>query len=200
MESSTGRRTTTGTTAATTPGPTTEERLVARAVAPQEADDAGLRRDLLATWVDVSEAGGAVGFVPPVDPAAVASALDHLLDRVRSGTDVLVVLQEEPSGRVVGLGVLVRGTVALTAHWRTVRRLMVRPERQGRGAGRLLLEGVHDAARDLGLEQLALTVRGGQGLEPFYERLGYVECGRMPGALRIAPGDDRDEVQMVRRL
>jgi hypothetical protein len=47
-------------------------------------------------------------------------------------------------------------------------------------------------ARDeMGLEQLRLAVRGGCGLEPFYARLGWKEIGRWPGALRLAPGDDR---------
>ncbi|MEJ5913022.1 GNAT family N-acetyltransferase [Pseudokineococcus sp. 1T1Z-3] len=189
--------------------PTKDDGLATRLVAPHEASDAGLRRDLLGTWVDVSAAGGAVGFVPPVDRTAVEAALDDLLGRVREGIDALVVLVQRRNqervdagagGRVVGMAVLARGSGALTAHWRTVLRLMVRPELQGRGAGRLLLEGVHEVARALGLEQLALTVRGGQGLEPFYERLGYVECGRQPGALRVGPGDDRDEVRLVRRL
>ena len=37
------------------------------------------------------------------------------------------------------------------------------------------------------------TVRGGTGTEKFYERLGYQQVGRIPGALRVGPGDDRDE-------
>jgi hypothetical protein len=37
-------------------------------------------------------------------------------------------------------------------------------------------------------------------LEPFYERLGYKEVGRLPGALRVGPGDDRDEIVFWRAL
>jgi len=161
-----------------------------------------LREDLLRTWVAVSEAGGSVGFVPPVDPGAVALALDGVLVRARAGTDALVVL-EEPRGdgrRAVGMAVLAAGASAITAHWRTVGRLMVAPHLQGRGVGRQLLDAVHAAARDLGLEQLSLAVRDGQGLQPFYERAGYVVVGRHPGALRVGPGDDRDEVRLVLRL
>ena len=43
---------------------------------------------------------------------------------------------------------------------------------------------------------MQLTVRGGTGTEAFYTRLGYREVGRLPGALRVAPGDDRDEIIM----
>jgi catechol-2,3-dioxygenase len=47
------------------------------------------------------------------------------------------------------------------------------------------------------VSQLHLAVRGGTGLERFYARLGWREIGRWPGALRLAPGDDRDEILMV---
>jgi ribosomal protein S11 len=49
-------------------------------------------------------------------------------------------------------------------------------------------------ARKLGLEALQVTVRGGTGREAFYQRLGYREVGRLPGALRVDAGDDRDEI------
>ncbi len=55
----------------------------------------------------------------------------------------------------------------------------------------------HIACREMGLEQLHLAARGGMGLEHFYARLGWREIGRWPGALRLAPGDDRDEILMV---
>ena len=68
------------------------------------------------------------------------------------------------------------------------------------GAGRLLLEGLHRSAVGLGLEQLMLTTRGGTGVEGFYERFGYSIVGRHPGAIRLAPGDDRDEIILIYRL
>jgi hypothetical protein len=53
------------------------------------------------------------------------------------------------------------------------------------------------ARDDMGLEQLHLAARAGMGLEEFYGRLGWREVGRWPGALRLGPGDDRDEVLML---
>ena len=49
----------------------------------------------------------------------------------------------------------------------------------------------------MGLEHLRLVLRSGENLEAFYESLGWVEVGRHPNALRLAPGDDRDEVSMM---
>ena len=51
-------------------------------------------------------------------------------------------------------------------------------------------------AREHRWEALHLTVREGNGTEEFYAGLGYQEVGRFPGALRLASGDDRDEIQM----
>jgi hypothetical protein len=50
--------------------------------------------------------------------------------------------------------------------------------------------------RQLGWAALHLTVRDGTGVERFYAAHGYREVGRLPGALRIGPGDDRDETHM----
>jgi GNAT superfamily N-acetyltransferase len=167
-------------------------------VSSAEADDPALYADLLDTWVAVVDAGGAVGFTAPADREAVARTLRGQLKRVRGGRDALGVLRHD--GRTVGMGFLVESGSPLRRHWRTVLRVMVHPELQGTGAGRLLLDGLHGVARDLGLEQLLLSVRGATGTERFYERFGYVEIGRHPAAIRLSPGDDRDEIVMLLAL
>ncbi|MGY1796713.1 GNAT family N-acetyltransferase [Geodermatophilus sp. SYSU D00525] len=160
--------------------------------------DPGLREALLACWTDVSNAGGAVGFVPPVGRDDVAPVLDALLERVAQGRERVVVLRAD--GELAGWAVLSLSVSPLRRHWATVLRVQVHPDRQGQGLGRALMTGVHDAARDLGLEMLHLTVRGGYGLEGFYQGLGYREFGRMPGAIRVAAGDDREEVHLYVEL
>jgi GNAT superfamily N-acetyltransferase len=174
------------------------QRPVFTQLSPDEAADPALSADLLDMWVAVVNAGGAVGFTAPADREAVARTLRVQLERVCSGRDALGVLQR--GERPVGMGFLVEGGSPIRRHWRTVLRVMVSPELQGVGAGRLLLEGLHDMARELGLEQLLLSVRGGTGTEGFYGRLGYTEIGRHPGSIRLAPGDDRDEIVMLRTL
>lgn len=163
-----------------------------------DAASPALREQLLDTWVAVTDAGGAVGFVAPADRDEIAGALDAPLARVLAGRDELGVLRRD--GTAVGMGFLVTHTSALRAHWRTVLRVMVHPSLQGQGAGGQLLLGLHDIARSLGLEQLHLTTRGGTGVEGFYERFGYQVVGRHPGAIRVAPGDDREEIILVLRL
>ncbi|MCA0145665.1 GNAT family N-acetyltransferase [Blastococcus sp. LR1] len=168
------------------------------AVRPVTAVDDALRAELLACWIDVTNAGGAVGFVPPVTRDDVAPVLDRLLDGVRSGRDVLCLLTDD--GRTAGFAALVGLTGPLRRHWGTVLRVQVHPSRQGEGLGRVLMEGVHEVARSRGYEFLHLTARDGTGVDAFYRRLGYREVGRVPGAIRVAPADDRDEIALVRTL
>ena len=167
-------------------------------LSPAEADDPALSAALLEMWVAVVDAGGAVGFTAPADRDAVARTLRAQLERVCAGRDALGLLRH--GERPAGMGFLVEGGSPMRRHWRTVLRVMVSPELQGIGAGRLLLKGLHDMARGLGLEQLLLSVRGGTGTEGFYARFGYTEIGRHPGSIRLAPGDDRDEIVMLLTL
>lgn len=60
------------------------------------------------------------------------------------------------------------------------------------------MDAVADAARTMeGIEAVRLGCRGGLGLEHFYAACGYKEVGRVPGAIRVAPGDDRDDITML---
>jgi GNAT superfamily N-acetyltransferase len=162
------------------------------------AVDETLRRELLALWTDVTNAGGAVGFVPPVTEDDIAPTLDDLVRRVREGRALLALLTVDD--RAAGFAVLLRAASPLRRHWATVLRVQVHPSLQGQGLGRVLMAGVHDVARADGLEFLHLGARDGTGVDAFYRRLGYREGGRMPAAIRVAAGDDRDEILLVCRL
>lgn len=162
------------------------------------AVDDVLRQELLSCWTEVTNAGGAVGFVPPVTAHDVVPLLDKLLEGVHSGRDVLALLTVD--GETAGFASLVGSLSPLRRHWGTVLRVQVHPSRQGQGLGRVLMDGVHRIARGRGWEFLHLTARSGTGVDAFYRLLGYEEVGRLPGAIRVAPGDDRDEIVMACRL
>lgn len=153
---------------------------------------------MLDLWVAVTDAGGSVGFAAPADRDAIARSLDAELDLVRRGHHLLAVVYD--GNEVVAMGFLWGRGNPLFAHWRTVMRLMVHPEVQGRGIGSRTLAALHDMARADGCEHLVLSVRGDEGLEPFYERHGYREIGRHVGAVRMPDGTDRDEIQFLCHL
>ncbi|WP_262850323.1 GNAT family N-acetyltransferase [Mumia quercus] len=158
-----------------------------------------LRAGLLKTWTDASNAGGAIGFVPPVSPLDVEPVLDEQLRAVEEGRMRLVVgLDGE---RVRAAGFLETNTHRLMQHWVWAKTVMVHPKAQGRGAGFALMLSLASLARSMpGIEAVRLSCRGGLGLEDFYARCGYKEVGRVPGAIRVGPHDDRDDITMLLSL
>ncbi len=159
--------------------------------------DARLRHALIDCWVDVTNAGGAAGFpFPPIDAQQAAPALDAILTNLAPNTCRLLVALAE--GEVVGWLNIRRDPFALIAHWGTLHHVQTHPRVRGRGIGVALMARARQVAREeMDLEHLHLAARGGVGLEHFYGRLGWKEIGRWPDALRLASGDDRDEILMI---
>ncbi|MGW1814303.1 N-acetyltransferase family protein [Streptomyces sp. NPDC002125] len=161
------------------------------------AFDRTLRDDITALWADVSNAGGAVGFVPPVTADEVRPELvKHLAGMVEGRTRLVVGRDED--GTVAATAFLTHNTHRLMRHWIGAYTVMVHPRHQGKGYGRDLMAATADAARDIeGIEAIRLTCRGGTGADRFYASCGYKEVGRVPGAIRVAEGDDRDDIIML---
>ena len=156
-----------------------------------------LRDGLLDLWTDVSNADGAVGFVPPVTREEIRPELVKHFAAMSEGRARLLVGHDE-RGQVAATAFLTFNTHRLMTHWLWLYTVMVHPRHQGKGYGRDLLAAAADAARTLdGIEAIRLTCRGGLGLERFYASCGYKEVGRIPGAIRVAPDDDRDDIIML---
>ncbi|PZR52414.1 GNAT family N-acetyltransferase [Xylanimonas oleitrophica] len=156
-----------------------------------------VRQALTACWVEVTNAGGAAGFpFPPVEIADVMPFLDAIIKTLNPATSRLLVAEYD--GQLAGWLNLRRDPGPLTSHWGTIHHLQARTTLQGRGLGTALMNEARRVARDeMDLEQLHLAARGGTGLEAFYTGLGWKEVGRWPNALRLAGGQDRDEVLML---
>ncbi|MCB5164549.1 GNAT family N-acetyltransferase [Streptomyces bambusae] len=160
----------------------------------------GLRRELVTCWETVTNSGGAVIAarfpMPPVSADDVGPAVDDLVDGLDPGHERMLIATVE--GTLAGWLVVRRDRHPLVAHCGVVNHVQTHPRFRGRGIGAALMHRVRDVARDeMGLERLRLSARGGLGLEDFYRKLGWVEIGRWPGVLRVAPGDDRDEILMT---
>jgi GNAT superfamily N-acetyltransferase len=151
--------------------------------------------EVVACWTDVTNAGGAVGFVPPVAMDDVLPLAERTLAAVRHGYDRMVL--GRAGGRVAALAFLVGSGFELAAHRRTVKRVMVHPDFQGRGYGLALMREVERVGRELGLQQLTLSCRGGTGNDLFYKKCGYTEFGRLPKGLRLSEDDYRDDIYMA---
>ncbi|MCS0639422.1 GNAT family N-acetyltransferase [Streptomyces sp. LP05-1] len=156
-----------------------------------------LRDGVLSLWTDVSNAGGAVGFVPPVTAEEIRPEWVRLLAAMAEGRTRLLAGFDE-DGTVAATAFLTYNTHRLMRHWVWLYTVMVHPREQGKGYGRELLAAAAEAARGLdGIEAIRLTCRGGTGADRFYAACGYKEVGRVPDAIRVAEGDDRDDVIML---
>lgn len=164
---------------------------------PELADQ---RRALVELWVAVTDAGGAVGFRPPVDEVTVGPTVDALLRQLDDTPDRAIVARAV-DGAPVGLVVVVPGAAPRFAHRVTLRRLMVHPRLQGTGLGGRLLRAAHAlAVAEFGADLVVVEVRDGLGLDGFYARHGYLEVGRIPGGLAFEDGDRVDELFLARTL
>lgn len=161
-----------------------------------------LRAAITDLWTAATNAGGAVGFVAPVERAQVAEAADMALDALTADPEHVDHLLVGYDGEDLAAWLrIIDRRFSLTNHMPTLKGVMVDPEFQGRGYGAELLREAERVVRTLGgVEMLHLTLRGGLGLEQFYGRCGYTEVGRIPRALRVAADDYRDEVHMLLTL
>ncbi len=123
----------------------------------------------------------------------------EMLDRLAQSPDVLM-LTCRVEGKLAGNCALHlknkektrhRGSVAIAlyqAYW-------------GLGLGTAMLSELIDAARGLGLAQLELDyVEGNVRGRRLYEKLGFVETGRIPDGFRFRDGSSHADVLMVLRL
>ncbi|MFJ8866787.1 GNAT family N-acetyltransferase [Streptomyces sp. NPDC102473] len=161
------------------------------------AFDRALRDGITALWVDVSNAGGAVGFVPPVTGDVIRPELVKHLAGIVEGRTHLVVGRDE-DGEVAATAFLTHNTHRLMRHWIGLYTVMVHPRHQGKGYGRDLMAATADAAQGIeGIGAIRLTCRGGTGADRFYASCGYKEVGRVPDAIRVAEDDYRDDIIML---
>ncbi|WP_028812465.1 GNAT family N-acetyltransferase [Streptomyces flavidovirens] len=159
-----------------------------------------LRDGVLALWADVSNAGGAVGFVPPVTADDIRPEWTKHLAAMNDGRTRLLVGYDE-AGAVAATVFIANNTHRLMRHWVWLYTVMVHPAHQGKGYGQDLMAATEAAVRGFeGVEAIRLTCRGGTGVDRFYASCGYKEVGRVPGAIRVAPGDDRDDIIMLLEL
>jgi GNAT superfamily N-acetyltransferase len=157
-----------------------------------------LRRALTECWRDVANAGGAVGFAEdvPLTDDVVAPAVDQIVGGLHPRLARLLLATR--AGDLAGWLLLTGNADPVVAHWGRVTRLQTAVGARGSGVGRALMSELHRCARDdLRLDSLRLEVRGGWGLEAFYERFGWVVVGAWPGALRFTRYGRRDEVLMA---
>jgi len=98
-------------------------------------------------------------------------------------------LVAEVAGKVIGTVTLTREEHPLESHRAELSSLVVHPDYQRRGIARCLVEVSKSYARDMGIEILEVSCRGGEVAETVYRHLGFIEWGRLPRGLVEPWGD-----------
>lgn len=138
------------------------------------------------------------------DPAAFASraedwetlSLDEWSSRLIE-MPVFVAFQQDEPVAIMGL---MWQKPSKMAHRATLIMVYVRASQRGTGVARKLLEQVTNHAVAHGIRQIELAVNAeNPAARRFYEREGFVEIGRIPGAF-LHDGVEVDEVMMFRRI
>ena len=148
----------------------------ARALVPQ----------LAALLQAVVNAGGTVGFMPPVSSEEAAAywldvvrALEgslRVLLVARDGTEMVGTTQLDLCGRSNGL------------HRAEIMKLLVHSQARRQGLGRQLIQAIETQARQHQRTTLVLDTLLGEPSEQLYQSLGYVAVGTIPQFARVASG------------
>lgn len=158
----------------------------------------GTRDALGGLWLAVVRGGGAIGFRINEPAEVIFASAGDLIAAARAG--VHAVLTATLDGKIIGGLVLTKGAGEIRSHCGLVSRVMIHPQHQRNGLGTSLLGEAALEARRMGMEQLLLCLREGEGLSVFYQRRGWAEVGRWTNGMVLGDGQRRDEVWLQRHV
>lgn len=151
---------------------------IERITALNETDAAQLA-ELLAACVD---GGASIGFLAPVVRDEADEYWRKIAMELAAGNRVLLVMRESGSRRIVGAAQLVGETKPNGRHRAEVQKVMVLPSHRRKGIAARLMREMETMAAGRGVWLLFLdTSDSHAGARAFYEALGYVYVGGIPG-------------------
>lgn len=164
---------------------------------PAEGTDS-LHREVHYVVAAVVAQRGAVGWLAVPSLAETTAWFESELAQVSAGNAAVACVRR--NGELAGIGILTQLSGEVLRHNGEVRKVMTHPGARGAGVGRAVLLALETRARERGMENLLLDVRGNNhGAMALYESLGWVRCGAV--ADLIAVGADRfDQINYVLAL
>jgi ribosomal protein S18 acetylase RimI-like enzyme len=129
--------------------------------------------------IEVVADGGSVSFMHPLAREDAAAFWQDSLARAAAGRRV--VLGACDGAELVGTVTLDLAMPPNQPHRAEIAKLMTRPGRRGRGVARDLMREAERIAAERGRTLLVLDTAAEEGAANFYERLGYVRVGAIPG-------------------
>ncbi len=122
-----------------------------------------------------------------------------LLQDMARQTDQLMVVCDV-NGEIAGTCQVVCMNRLKTRHRATVS-IALRRAYWGQGISGVMFEEMEAFARERGVTQLELAyIQGNERARHLYDRMGFVETGRGPDAIRLRDGTLADEIFMMKKL
>jgi ribosomal protein S18 acetylase RimI-like enzyme len=123
--------------------------------------------------------GGSVSFMHPLPLEVAAAFWKKSLAAAEAGGRVVLGALED--GQLVGTVTLHLDCPPNQPHRGEIAKMMVRVAHRGRGIARALMVEAERIARERGRTLLTLDTADEDGAGPFYEKLGFVKAGVIPG-------------------
>ena len=129
--------------------------------------------------VDTVASGASVSFMHPLAPQDAAAFWTNSLAAADQGARVILGALEDD--RLIGTVTLLLDLPPNQPHRTEIAKMMTRPTHRGRGIGRALMREAERIARQRGRTLLTLDTADEDGAAPFYEKLGFIRAGLIPG-------------------
>lgn len=143
--------------------------------------------ELVELLCDAVDSGASIGFLPPLSHEEAKCYWENVNEGIQGRSRILLAIRED--NQLVGAVQIALSPKANALHRADVEKLIVHSQYRGRGFGKHLMQGVEKVAGSLQRHLLVLDTRHGDTAYHLYLKLGYVECGSIPGYARSASGE-----------
>jgi GNAT superfamily N-acetyltransferase len=129
--------------------------------------------------IDAVAGGAGVSFMHPLSQKDAEAFWRGQLDGIKAGQTFPVIAEHE--GETVGIVLLMKAWAPNQPHRADIAKMLVHSKHRRHGFATLLIRALEDKARDLGLKLVTFDAVAGSGAAIFYERLGFINVGEIPG-------------------
>jgi ribosomal protein S18 acetylase RimI-like enzyme len=137
---------------------------------------------LVKLLIECVHAGASIGFMAPLSADEAANYWHKVIAEISLNQRSILVARLAPGGAIVGSAQIAFETRANGRHRAEVQKVMVQLEQRGHGIATAMMAEVEAVAHARKISLLFLdTSEGNGGARAFYEKLGYIYVGGIPG-------------------
>jgi len=140
--------------------------------------------------IDCVEGGASIGFMLPLSRERALEFWRGVLASAARGERIIMVAEDQASGRVVGTAQLILAMPDNQPHRADVAKMQVHRSARRRGLAAALLRALEDLARRAGKTLLVLDTLSGSDAARLYARLGWQRVGEIPGYALLPGGGE----------